>query len=51
MRVDIDGAFANLVLPGILREHKVRGKDAAFATELTYGALRSLGVIDAVLQE
>lgn len=51
MRVDVDGAFANLVLPGILRAHKVRGKDAAFATELTYGTLRSLGVLDAVLQE
>ncbi|WP_203703131.1 transcription antitermination factor NusB [Asanoa iriomotensis] len=44
-----DDAYANLVLPSILRERDVRGRDAAFATELTYGALRSLGTLDAVL--
>jgi 16S rRNA (cytosine967-C5)-methyltransferase len=44
-----DDAYANLVLPAILRERDVRGRDAAFATELTYGALRCLGTLDAVL--
>ncbi len=44
-------AYANLVLPGLLRERKLSGRDAAFATELTYGACRALGVLDAVIAE
>ncbi|WP_447003152.1 RsmB/NOP family class I SAM-dependent RNA methyltransferase [Saccharothrix isguenensis] len=42
-------AYANLVLPGILRERKITGRDAALATELTYGSLRAQGLLDAVL--
>jgi 16S rRNA (cytosine967-C5)-methyltransferase len=42
-------AYANLVLPGLLRERGISGRDAAFATELTYGTLRRLGTLDAVL--
>jgi len=42
-------AYANLVLPPLLRRRGVRGRDAAFATELTYGTLRLLGRYDAVL--
>ena len=49
LRVARDGAFANLTLPGILRERKITGRDSAFATELAYGTLRSLGVLDAVI--
>lgn len=44
-------AYANLVLPGLLRERRVSGRDAAFATELAYGACRSLGLLDAVIAE
>ncbi|MBF6170378.1 RsmB/NOP family class I SAM-dependent RNA methyltransferase [Nocardia blacklockiae] len=44
-------AYANLVLPGLLRERRLGGRDAAFATELAYGACRSLGVLDAVIAE
>lgn len=44
-----DDAYANLVLPLIQREWGLHGRDAAFATELTYGTLRSLGTIDAVI--
>jgi 16S rRNA (cytosine967-C5)-methyltransferase len=44
-----DDAYANLVLPGILREAGLHGRDAAFATELTYGTLRARGTLDAVL--
>mgnify|MGYP002757486973 FL=1 len=51
LRVARDGAFANLTLPGILRERAIAGRDAAFATELAYGTLRSLGVLDAVIAE
>jgi 16S rRNA (cytosine967-C5)-methyltransferase len=42
-------AYANLVLPGLLRERHVAGRDAAFATELAYGACRALGLLDAVI--
>ncbi|WP_433048304.1 RsmB/NOP family class I SAM-dependent RNA methyltransferase [Dactylosporangium sp. CS-033363] len=44
-----DDAYANLVLPGILRESGVSGRDAAFATELTYGTLRQTGTLDAIV--
>ncbi len=43
-------AYANLVLPRLLRERGLVGRDAAFATELTYGTLRAQGQLDAVLQ-
>ena len=43
-------AYANLVLPGLLRERGISGRDAALATELAYGALRGQGLYDAVLQ-
>ncbi|WP_428841518.1 RsmB/NOP family class I SAM-dependent RNA methyltransferase, partial [Georgenia thermotolerans] len=42
-------AYANLVLPGLLRERGISGRDAAFATELAYGTLRLRGRYDAVL--
>ncbi|MEV5647485.1 transcription antitermination factor NusB [Nocardia sp. NPDC052254] len=44
-------AYANLVLPALLREQGLSGRDAAFATELAYGACRALGVLDAVIAE
>ncbi|GGM41900.1 putative Fmu protein (SUN protein) [Micromonospora sonchi] len=47
--VNRDDAYANLVLPVILREQGLIGRDAAFATELTYGTLRRLGTLDAIL--
>nr|MDP9498312.1 hypothetical protein [Actinomycetota bacterium] len=43
-------AYANLVLPGLLRERGLTGRDAALATELAYGTLRAAGQLDAVLQ-
>jgi 16S rRNA (cytosine967-C5)-methyltransferase len=43
-------AYANLVLPGLLRERGLTGRDAALATELAYGTLRAQGQLDAVLQ-
>ena len=44
-------AYANLVLPRRLRAAGLGGRDAAFATELTYGSLRRLGSYDAVVAE
>jgi 16S rRNA (cytosine967-C5)-methyltransferase len=42
-------AYANLLLPSLLRERGLTGRDAAFATELTYGTLRGRGTYDAIL--
>jgi len=47
--VSADGAYANLVLPNLLRELGVTGRDAALATELGYGTVRSSGVLDEIL--
>ncbi|MGP5672794.1 RsmB/NOP family class I SAM-dependent RNA methyltransferase [Brachybacterium alimentarium] len=44
-----DDAYANLVLPRLLRSHRVSGRDAAFTTELFYGSLRAQGRLDAIL--
>lgn len=42
-------AYANLILAEVLDHHGLDGRDAAFATELAYGALRLQGTHDAVL--
>jgi len=42
-------AYANLVLPAMLAERGISGRDAAFATELAYGACRTRGLLDAVI--
>ncbi len=47
--VDERDAYANLLLPALLRERGIEGRDAALATELTYGTLRGLQTYDAVL--
>jgi 16S rRNA (cytosine967-C5)-methyltransferase len=47
--VDNDDAYANLLLPPMLRRRNIRGRDAGFATELTYGTLRLKGRYDAIL--
>jgi 16S rRNA (cytosine967-C5)-methyltransferase len=44
-----EDAYANLVLPASIRRHRLDKRDAGFATELTYGALRGQGTYDAVL--
>jgi 16S rRNA (cytosine967-C5)-methyltransferase len=43
-------SYANLVLPSLLRQRGLTGRDAALATELCYGTCRALGLLDAVLQ-
>ena len=47
--VDQRDAYANLLLPALLRERGIEGRDAALATELTYGTLRGLQIYDAIL--
>ncbi|WP_372449541.1 RsmB/NOP family class I SAM-dependent RNA methyltransferase [Cellulomonas fulva] len=49
--VDEGDSYANLVLPPLLRERGIRGRDAGFATELAYGTLRLRGRYDAVVEQ
>ena len=44
-----DSAYANLAMPRILASAGLTGRDAAFATELAYGALRMEKLYDAVI--
>lgn len=51
--VDERDAYANLILPSLLREAEQKGmdrRDAALATELVYGTLRLQGSYDAVIE-
>lgn len=51
--VDERGAYANLVLPPLLKKARAGGdfdgRDAALATELVYGTLRRQGTYDAII--
>ncbi|WP_371483003.1 RsmB/NOP family class I SAM-dependent RNA methyltransferase [Kitasatospora sp. NBC_00315] len=51
--VDERDAYANLILPSLLREaeqkHAMDRRDAALATELVYGTLRLRGTYDAII--
>ena len=42
-------AYANLLLPSVLRDAALTGRDAALATELCYGTLRGRGSYDAII--
>ncbi|MBW3070240.1 rRNA small subunit methyltransferase B [Actinomyces sp. 594] len=48
-KVREDDAYANLVLPEILDQARLEGRDAGFATALTYGTLRLQGRYDAII--
>ena len=48
--VDESDSYANLVLPPMLRDRRISGRDAAFATELAYGTLRLRGRYDAIIE-
>jgi 16S rRNA (cytosine967-C5)-methyltransferase len=47
--VNADGAYANLVLPALLRERGLAARDAAFATELLAGTCRWQGSYDLII--
>ncbi len=49
LAVDDRDAYANLLLPRLIAQHHLAGRDAALATELSYGTLRGRGSYDAVL--
>jgi 16S rRNA (cytosine967-C5)-methyltransferase len=48
--VRVDDAYANLLLPQLIDESNLDARDAALATELTYGTLRWQGLYDAIAQ-
>jgi 16S rRNA (cytosine967-C5)-methyltransferase len=47
--VSAEDAYANLVLPRLIAEQQLGGRDAALATELGYGSVRAAGVLDEIL--
>ncbi|GGK87961.1 16S rRNA (cytosine967-C5)-methyltransferase [Curtobacterium luteum] len=47
--VQVDDAYANLLLPSRIRRAGLSARDAAFATELTYGSIRMLGRYDVIV--
>ncbi|SDG82692.1 16S rRNA (cytosine967-C5)-methyltransferase [Sinosporangium album] len=47
--VDERDAYANLLMPRMLRDRGIGGRDAALATELAYGTLRGLGTYDEII--
>jgi 16S rRNA (cytosine967-C5)-methyltransferase len=47
--VRVEDAYTNLVLPALLREYGLSGRDAGFATELASGTIRWQGTYDAIL--
>ncbi|MGJ3509716.1 RsmB/NOP family class I SAM-dependent RNA methyltransferase [Enemella sp. A6] len=48
--VHADDAYANLVLSDLLRERRIGGRDAGFATELLHGTCRAEGSYDLILE-
>ena len=44
-----DGAYANLLLPAMLRDTRLAARDRAFATSLVYGTVRRLRALDHLL--
>lgn len=51
LAVETKDAYANLLLPPRLTRAHIGGRDAGFATELTYGTLRSQGYYDWIIDE
>lgn len=44
-------AYVNLILPAMLDENHIEGRDAAFATELVHGTIRRQGTYDAIIDK
>ena len=49
-RVALESAYANLLLPSLLAQHRLSGRDAGFVTELSFGTLRWRGLLDAAIE-
>ena len=51
LAVETRDSYANLLLPPRITRARISGRDAGFATELTYGTLRSQGYYDWIIDE
>lgn len=51
LAVETKDSYANLLLPSRLTRARIEGRDAGFATELTYGTLRSQGYYDWLIDQ
>lgn len=49
--VDLNDAYANLLLPAKLERTRMSGPDAAMCTEMTYGTLRARRFYDAIIEK
>ena len=49
VRIERDGAYANLALPKILSRTQLSDRDTRFATELVYGTLRMRRACDFIV--
>ncbi|MFM8564465.1 MAG: transcription antitermination factor NusB [Acidimicrobiia bacterium] len=49
VRIDHEGAYANLVLPAMLSRSSLSHADRRFATELVYGTTRRCRACDALV--
>lgn len=49
LRIDSDGAYANLVLPPMLDKSKLEPRDRGLVTELVYGATRMRRALDFIV--
>ncbi|MGD9702161.1 MAG: transcription antitermination factor NusB [Acidimicrobiia bacterium] len=49
LRIEQDGAYANLVLPAVLGRSKLDTRDKAFATDLVYGTTRMRRACDSAI--
>ncbi len=48
--VRVEGGYTNLVLPAVLAEAGLSGRDAAFVTELASGTIRRRATYDAIIE-
>jgi 16S rRNA (cytosine967-C5)-methyltransferase len=49
-RVSQDDAYANLILPKLLRESQVDSRDAGFIQELGFGAIRNQRLYELIIE-
>ena len=50
VRIDRDGAYANIVVPNLLEESDLDGRDRGFVTELVYGTTRRRRALDHLIE-
>lgn len=51
MKVELEGAFANLALGGAFKQHSLTERDRAFVTALVQGTTRHIVELDRVIEE